>query len=163
MESRPVSPTYARLPKLLYTAELCTKSKQIRCCHLMLNSPATRWYLGFHFLLINEAMQGKTFRWRCWPVRPALQTNSSNCLMLIPHRQFGIYLHSGESNGLTAQHMQDLLYRVLVPLHSSNVGGKIVSSWCGNFGPSPACSMDTRETLAAKVAKPAGDICALAT
>ena len=25
----------------------------------MLNSPTTRWHRGFHFLLINEAMQGK--------------------------------------------------------------------------------------------------------
>ena len=30
--------------------------KDIRCCHLMLNFPATRWKPGFHFLLINEAM-----------------------------------------------------------------------------------------------------------
>ena len=34
-------------------------NKEIRYCHLMLNSPATRWNWGFHFLLISEAMQGK--------------------------------------------------------------------------------------------------------
>ena len=27
----------------------------------MLNSPATRYLWGFHFLLINEAMQGKNW------------------------------------------------------------------------------------------------------
>ena len=28
----------------------------------MLNSPATRWHLVFHFLLINEAMQDKHWK-----------------------------------------------------------------------------------------------------
>ena len=30
--------------------------KEIKCCHLMLNSPATRWHPGFHFLLLNSAI-----------------------------------------------------------------------------------------------------------
>ena len=119
----------------------------------MLNSPATRWHWGFHFL-INEAMQGK--HWE-EDVGPGLQSNSSNCLVLIPHRQMGNYLPvTGESYSPTAQHMQDwiwvnvwhlpredllteaqhiTLYRVLVPIHSSNVRGKMVSSQCRNFGP----------------------------
>ena len=31
-------------------------NKEIRCCHLMLNYPATRWYWGFHFLFLNSAI-----------------------------------------------------------------------------------------------------------
>ena len=30
--------------------------KETRYCHLMLNSPATRWHLGFHFLFLNSAI-----------------------------------------------------------------------------------------------------------
>ena len=71
--------------------------KQIRYCHLMLNCPATRWHLGFHFLLMRQ-----TLRWRCWAVRPALQSDRSNCLVLTPHRQLGNYLlGTGESYSLT--------------------------------------------------------------
>ena len=41
---------------------------------------------------------------------PALQSNSSNCLMLIQHRQLGNYLLStGESYDLTAQNSQDFI------------------------------------------------------
>ena len=59
---------------------------KIQCCHLMLNSPATRWHLGFHFFLFNEAMLGKHQE---EDVGPGLQSNSSNCLVLILHRQLG--------------------------------------------------------------------------
>ena len=31
-------------------------NKEIRCCHLMINLPATRWHWGFHFLFLNSAM-----------------------------------------------------------------------------------------------------------
>ena len=49
-----------------------------------------------------------TLREKCWAVRPALNSNSSNCLVLILHRQLGNYLLcTGESYGPTAQHMQD--------------------------------------------------------
>ena len=99
----------------------------------------------------------QTFRRRCWAVRPALQSNSSSCLVLIPHWQLGHYLLSiGGSYSLTAQHSQDsitvnvwhlprehllteaqhsTLYRILLLICSSNVGGKIVSSWHRNSGP----------------------------
>ena len=30
--------------------------KEIGYCHLMLNSPARRWHLGFHFLFLNLAI-----------------------------------------------------------------------------------------------------------
>ena len=92
----------------------------------------------------------------CWAVGPALQSNSSNCLVLILHRQLGNYLRStGESYGPTAEHMQDwlkvnvwhligedlltkaqhgMLHRVLMPIHSSNVGREIVPSLCRNSG-----------------------------
>ena len=62
-----------------------------------------------------------------------------------------------------------MLYRVLVLIHSNNVWGKIVSSWCQNFVPVTCLQMDTRETAATKTAEAAapwrdpGDICALAT
>ena len=55
-ELQPDSPTYARLPNLLYTAELCKIIKEIRCCQLMLNSLATRWHPGVHFLFINSTI-----------------------------------------------------------------------------------------------------------
>ena len=82
-------------------------NKEIICCHLMLNSPATRWHWGFHFL--NQWSHARQIlRRRCWAVGPGLQSNSSNCLVLIPHRQLGTYLLStGESYGPTAPHMQD--------------------------------------------------------
>ena len=105
----------------------------------------------------------QTLREKCWAVRPALQTNSNNCLVLILHRQLENYLLStGESYSLTAQHMQDsiqvnvwhlpiehlltatqhsTLYRILVPFCSSNVAGKIVSSWHRNSGP-VTCLLD---------------------
>ena len=76
----------------------------------MLNSSATRQHLRFYFLflLFNKAMLGKTLRGRCWAVGPALKNNSSNCLVLIPHRQLGnCLLGTGESYGMTAQHSQD--------------------------------------------------------
>ena len=63
-----------------------------------------------------------------------------------------------------------MLYRILVLIFSSDVGGKMVSSWCRNSCPvTPACRMDTRETPVAKDEKTAApkreptDICALAT
>ena len=53
----------------------------------MLNASATRWHMGFHFLflLFNEAMLGKHLD---KDVGPALQSNSSNCLVQILHTQF---------------------------------------------------------------------------
>ena len=29
---------------------------QLKCCHLMLNTPATRWHLGFYFLFLYSAI-----------------------------------------------------------------------------------------------------------
>ena len=79
----------------------------------------------------------QTFRLRCRAVGPALQTNSSNCLVLIPHWQLRNYLlGTGERYDPTGQHIQDsiqvniwhlpreellteaqhsTLYRILVP------------------------------------------------
>ena len=40
----------------------------------------------------------QTLRGKCCAVGPALQSNSSNCLVLIPHRQLGNYLlHTGKT------------------------------------------------------------------
>ena len=38
--------------------ELCNKPKQneIRYCHLVLDSPATRWHLKFYFLFLNSVI-----------------------------------------------------------------------------------------------------------
>ena len=73
------------------------------------NSLATRWHmLGIPLPLNQWSHARQTLRRRCWAVGPALQSNSSTCLVLILHRQLGNYLLStGESYGLTAQHMQD--------------------------------------------------------
>ena len=42
------------------------RSKQIRCFHLMLNLPGTRWHLGFHFLflLFNSAILHSCIFWQ---------------------------------------------------------------------------------------------------
>ena len=37
------------------------KSKHIRCCHPMLNLPATKWYLGFYPLFLNSAILHSCF------------------------------------------------------------------------------------------------------
>ena len=61
------------------------------------------------------------------------------------------------------------MYRVMVPIHSSNVQQKIMSSQCTTLAKSPACRMDIRETPATKAAEAAApqreptDICALAS
>ena len=62
-----------------------------------------------------------------------------------------------------------MLYRVLVPICSSNVAGEIVSRWCRNSGP-VTCLQDGHQGMpAAKAAEAATpqreprDICALAT
>ena len=58
--------------------------------------------------LIQWSHVRHTLRGRCWAVGPASQSNISNCLVLILHRQLGNYLLSiGESYGPTAQHSQD--------------------------------------------------------
>ena len=44
------------------------------------------------FPLIQWSHVRQTLRGRCWAVRLALQSNSSNCLVLIPHWQLGNYL-----------------------------------------------------------------------
>ena len=50
----------------------------------------------------------QTLRGRCWAVGPALQSSSSNHLVLILHRKLGNYLLSSEeSYRPTAQHSQD--------------------------------------------------------
>ena len=48
-----------------------------------------------------------------------------------------------------------MLYRVLVPIHSSNVGREIVPASVETLAQSPACRMVTRETPAAKAAEAA--------
>ena len=59
-----------------------------------------------------------TLSGRCWAVRPSLQDNSSNCLVLIPHRQLGNYLLcTWESCGQTAQHSLFLQFSHVEWLH----------------------------------------------
>ena len=85
------------------------KLKQNKVLPPYVNSLATRWQLGFHFLLIKNHIR-QTLRGRYWAVWPAFQSNSSNCLVLIPQRQLGNYLLTTvESFGLTSQHLQDCL------------------------------------------------------
>ena len=98
----------------------------------------------------------QTLRGRCGLSGFALQSNSTNCLVLKLHRQLGNYLlDTGDSYGLTGQHLQDfikvsvwhllikyqlteaqyrMLHRILVLICSSDIGGKIVSSWCRKYG-----------------------------
>ena len=63
-----------------------------------------------------------------------------------------------------------MLYRVLVPICSGNVGGKLCLAGVETLAWSPACRMDTRETPDAQAAEAAAptqresrDTCALAT
>ena len=69
---------------------------KIRCCHLMVNSLATRWHnhWEFHFLLISEAMHSKTLSRSCWAVRPALQSNSSQLYSANTTQTVGELIHS---------------------------------------------------------------------
>ena len=59
-----------------------------------------------------------------------------------------------------------MLYQILVLIHDTNVGDKIVSSCIEILAQSPTCRMDTRETPAAKAValqREPRDICVLAT
>ena len=73
------------------------------------NSRATRWHmLGIPLHLNQWSHAWQTLRRICWAVGPAFQSNSSNCLVLILHRQLGNYLlGTGKSYGTTAKHTQD--------------------------------------------------------
>ena len=63
--------------------------------------------LGIQLPLNQRSHARQTLRRRCWAVKPALKSNSSNFLLLIPHRQLGNYLLStGKGYGPTTQHMQ---------------------------------------------------------
>ena len=101
------------------------------------------------------------------------KSTSSKCLLLIWHRQLENYLLSIRESYLPA-HLQDLFYRImfwhlptnwlltevqyymlyrfLVPIHSSDVCWKLVSgSGKKILTQLPACRMDTRENSAANV------------
>ena len=70
--------------------------------------PCHKVAMGIPLPLNQWSHARQTLRGKCWTVGPALQGNSSNCLVLILHRQLGNYLlHTGESYHLWAKHMQD--------------------------------------------------------
>ena len=78
----------------------------------MLNCLATRWPNPGNF---TSSYSTKPFRQtltgQCWAVRPCSAENSSNCLVLIMHRQLGNYmLGTRESYGLVAQHICKTLH-----------------------------------------------------
>ena len=89
-----------------WTMYIITENKVLQ---LYVNSLTTRWHmLGIPLPLNQWSHAWQILRRRCWTVRPALQSSSSNCLVLIPHRQLGNYLlGTRESYDPTAQHMQD--------------------------------------------------------
>ena len=59
LESRPNSPTYARLPNFLYTAELCTLIKRNKVLPPYIKLLCCKVALGFYFCLITETMLAK--------------------------------------------------------------------------------------------------------
>ena len=115
-------------------------------------------YKKFHCMLFNQAIWGKHWEEDVCLQAFALQTKSSNCLVLIPLGQLGNYLLGpGRSYGLPAQHIcktlqktvfnpyqqipyslkthNSMLLRILVPICGSNICLKIVPSWSRNSGP----------------------------
>ena len=107
---------------------------------------------------------------------PALQSNSSNCLVLKPYRQLGmICLVLGramaQQPNISKTQYKSMFdtYQVSIyslrpstpccteswyQSYSSDVSEKTVSSWHRNSGPSPDSRMDTREIPATKAAAP---------
>ena len=82
-------------------------NKKRRCCHFMQFPCHKVAMLGILLPLNQWSHAWQTLRRSCWAVGPALQSNSSNCLVLILHRQLGNYLlGTGKNYGPTAQHMQ---------------------------------------------------------
>ena len=125
-------------------------------------------------LLFNEVLQGKHWEEDVGLLGPALQRNGSKCLVLIPHRKLALRramaqqhnisarLYIGKSLTLTTkltshkcpgQHV----HRMLVPICSTDICSKIVSSWVETLALSPGCRLDTREipvTMAAHTTAP---------
>ena len=96
-----------RLYSLPYTAEQCIYKIKIKSCHLMFNSPCNKLaHRGFHFLLFSKAIQVQHWGEHVGLSGLALQSNDSNCLVLIPYRQLGKDLLSTRgSYDLTSQHI----------------------------------------------------------
>ena len=124
----------------------------------MLYSHATRWHNTVNYLhLVQWSHLSKTFRGRYWASVLALQSNSSNCLVLKPHIQFRNYLlGSRENHSLTVQHIcktiirqclpptnkvllikaqESMLNQILVLICGRDICWKIVSSWSRKSGP----------------------------
>ena len=67
-------------------------------------------YREFHSFLFSEAIWGKHWEEDVGLSGPVLLSNISNCLMLILHRQLGIYLlNTGDSYDLTAQQIHNYI------------------------------------------------------
>ena len=129
-----------------------------------------------HFLFFNEAILDKHWKEDVGLSGLALQCNSSNCLVLIMHRQCGETICSVMGNGVTQQHYISarLLYRSMFGTYQqdeyslrlrtvhcieslcSSVVVMHVEKYClaGRDTPAkaPASSMDTSEMPATKAA-----------
>ena len=86
MSSSQCLPCMASLIKRKWSSQHvppCGKGIYIRWQHLIF------FYLCTWFGCIKKIGQSCI----CWAVGPALQSNSSNCLVLIPHRQLGNFVN----------------------------------------------------------------------
>ena len=92
LDSRPNSPTSSS-QCLPHMASLNKRNWNPRC-HLVAGEFNMSWQHLFYFKLFTQFNCIKKIRQscECWAVGPALQSNISNCLVLIPHRQLGNFL-----------------------------------------------------------------------
>ena len=92
----PNSPTYPQAYKIFFLQLNNIKKKlKVRYYHLLFNFPCHKVaQKGFHFLLFNEAKWGNIEKNMFQLSHLALQSNSSKCLVWIPHKQLGNYLLS---------------------------------------------------------------------
>ena len=136
----------------------------------MLNFPCHMvTHREFHFVLMSETIEGKHLKEDVGLSGLVLQSNGSNCLMLILQRYLEKYLLSIRNTyGPTSQHickafksMFDTYQQIDYPLRAC-----WTESWCQSvvvmhpeqqhlaaldiLGESPACQMDTRETPGTK-------------
>ena len=115
----------------------------MRCCHLLLTPLATWWHTrDSHNLLFNEVIQGKHWEedvW-CWLLNHALQNNSSQCLVLILHRQLGtVFLVLGfmqvtvwQTRWLLTKTKDSMQNWIMLLICSSDIWWKTVSNWSKN-------------------------------
>ena len=92
-------------------------------CHLVARGIYIRWqHLIFFYAQQFSCIKKIGESWVCWAVGPALQSNSSNCLVLILHGQFG---NLGSTVLLVYGKIGKLLIYI-VPFHTFFIPSKVL-------------------------------------